>query len=116
MLFEESTVPGNGSGDTGKPPRRQVNSPTMISSVSRTPVTRHEYRSKFSRSRRFLGWCFRDGHDGITGNVRRDGCRALWQMVCRAATGSASCHGSFPVLGLRSNRGKLLLETSKRTW
>ena len=52
-LFDESSVPGNGSGDTGKPPRRQVNSPTMISSVNRMPVTRHEYLSKFGLSQRF---------------------------------------------------------------
>src|SRR5690349_11834577 len=51
---------------------------------------------------------------GMTGKTRRDGYADEWKIVCKALTISGERPGSSPVFGLRSKRGKLLEETSRR--
>ena len=51
---------------------------------------------------------------GTTGSSSRDGCDWSCRIVCVALTTVASRPKTPPVLGLRSKRGKLLLETSRR--
>ena len=51
---------------------------------------------------------------GMRGRVTWEGYSASWKIVCRAGTSRVSDPMGPPVLALRSNRGKLLLETSSR--
>ena len=51
---------------------------------------------------------------GTTGRISRDGCAASCRMVCSAFCTAASSPKTPPVFGLRSKRGKLLLDTSSR--
>ncbi len=51
---------------------------------------------------------------GMIGSTRRDGLPAPWCTACVAASDVVSVAIRRPVFGLMSNRGKLLLETSRR--
>src|SRR6516225_9865111 len=51
---------------------------------------------------------------GTTGRIRAEGWVLSWKMVFVAVTHAAEFAASSPVLRLRSNRGKLLLESSSR--
>src|SRR5260370_25127827 len=68
-------------------------------------------------------WCFsevslRDAVvaviSGTTGSSTCDGSALPWYTVCSAGFRTVSSTSARPVLGLRSKRGKLLLEISRR--
>src|ERR1700756_3665197 len=52
---------------------------------------------------------------GMTGSIRADGCWESCKMVLAAETKCRADLISSPVFRLRSNRGKLLLEISRRS-
>src|SRR5580692_4085720 len=52
---------------------------------------------------------------GITGSISAEGCCTSWRIVLVAATEVRPNLISSPVLRLRSKRGKLLLEISRRS-
>ena len=56
----------------------------------------------------------RAGRRGTTGRISRDGCCASCRIACAARRTAPSSPNTPPVLGLRSKRGKLLLEISSR--
>ena len=51
---------------------------------------------------------------GITISTRQDGCATSWYTVWLAFTSFPACSTALPVFELRSKRGKLLLEISRR--
>ena len=51
---------------------------------------------------------------GTTGRISAEGCAASWYTVCWALTRRVDADRGSPVFGLRSKRGKLLLETYRR--
>ena len=51
---------------------------------------------------------------GTTGSIRAEGWVLSWKMVFVAVTHLAEFDAGSPVFRLRSKRGKLLLETSRR--
>src|SRR3954466_4026451 len=52
---------------------------------------------------------------GTIGRISADGCSASWRILFVAGTCREALPFSSPVLRFRSNRGKLLLDTSSRS-